>query len=256
MQPSINKIILFFVIFLCVAGFSVASFFLDKKPSTAEISKEKIEPIIREYLTQNPEVLIDSLQAYQVKQQQQQQQQAQAAVSDHKEALERDPATPVAGNVNGDVTMVEFFDYACGYCHRAFESVAKVMEEDKNLRVVLKELPILSEQSTYAAKVSLAVNIVAPDKYFAFHSALMQANIRDGESVIWKAVEDLGLNVDEVKAAMQQPEIAKSLEENRNLAEKLNIRGTPAFVIGGELVPGYVEMTALQEKIKAAREKK
>ncbi|MEI6730230.1 MAG: DsbA family protein, partial [Pseudomonadota bacterium] len=201
----------------------------------------------------NPELIMKSVQSFQMKKQAEAASQAAKNIVAMQGDLQNNPNSPVVGNPNGDVTVVEFFDYHCGYCKRLLPAVTQLLNEDKNLRFVFKELPILGEDSITATKVSLAVNLVDKSKYFAFHNAVMKMTGNfTMDSLIAKAKE---VGVDEValKAAINSPEVEKEISHNKELAASLNITGTPAMVIGNDLTPGAVPIDTIKAKIAAAR---
>ena len=159
----------------------------------------------------------------------------------------------VLGNPEGAVTMVEFFDYNCGYCKRALTDMTALLAANPDLRVVLKEFPILSEGSAEAARISVAVKDIAPDRYLDFHQALLSS---PGAADAAKALEvagDLGLDAEALKEAAAAESVEQNLQEVHELAGLLGISGTPSYVIGTELVPGAIGYDGLQSKVAAAR---
>lgn len=225
--------------------------------AAGEISPEQrqaIEAIIGEYITNNPDVVVNALQAYQVQMQREQQQQAEAALQEVEDELLYDPGTPVAGNPDGDVTIVEFFDYNCGYCKQVMPSIQTLLETDNDVRYVFKEFPILGPGSVMASRAALAVWNLEPEKYLPFHVALMTTRGAVGEQQILDIAERVGIAPATLQAEMQKPEIEEKLRENIELGQRINVRGTPAFVINGEIVPGAVSLDALKELVSAARE--
>jgi protein-disulfide isomerase len=216
--------------------------------------RQAIEAIIGEYIANNPDVVVNALQAYQVRMQREQQQQAEAALQEVEDELLYDPGTPVAGNPDGDVTIVEFFDYNCGYCKQVMPSIQTLLETDENLRYVFKEFPILGAGSVMASRAALAVWNLEPEKYLPFHVALMTARGSVGEQQILDIAERVGIAPATLQAEMQKPEIEEQLGANLALGQRINVRGTPAFIINGEIVPGAVSLDALKERISAARE--
>jgi protein-disulfide isomerase len=223
---------------------------------TAALSEEQTEAmkaLVKQYILDNPEVIIESMQNYQIRQHLAEQQAAAAAVIAHADEIKKDPSAPVAGNANGDVTVVEFFDYRCPYCKRVFPAVRDLLKSDGNIRYVFKELPILGPDSVTAAHAALAAWSLDPEKYLAFHSALMEARGPLGEEQVLAIAKTVGLDPGKLKKAMAKPEIQAAIERNLALAQKLNIQGTPAFVVGDTLVPGAVDADQLRELVAAAR---
>lgn len=211
---------------------------------------EEIETIVREYLMREPEVLYEALQELQRRQAEAVAERQRAAIAENHSELFENAATPVGGNPDGDVTLVEFFDYRCAYCRRVVSSMRALMEEDPELRVVFKELPVLGADSVRAAKAALASR--KQDKYLPFHFALMTSNDLSLEG-IRSTAEVVGLDPDQLEADMAAPEIIEQIERNYALAGQLGIEGTPAFVIGSELVPGAVDKVQLEQLIEAER---
>ncbi|MBN8994633.1 MAG: DsbA family protein [Rhizobiales bacterium] len=212
-----------------------------------------VEGVIKDYLMAHPEVIKDAMDELQRRQDAAEAAQQVSAISDNSSALFSSKRQVVLGNPKGDVTLVEFFDYNCGYCKRAHADLKELLANDKNLRVVLKEFPVLGDGSVEAANVAVAVNIVAPDKYWAFHDAMLtergQAN---GEKAIAVA-EEIGIDKAKLIAAMKSPEIKATIAESYDLANKLALTGTPSYVTPKEVVVGAVGYDALKEKIGVAR---
>lgn len=223
-------------------------------PLTAA-QQDAVRAIVRDYLMNNPEVLVDALQAYQARITEEAQKKQQAALAELRDEIERDPTSPVIGAADGDVTIVEFLDYRCTYCKKVFPAVRDLLKEDGRIRYVVKELPILSPESVVASKAALAVWRETPDKYMAFHAALMTARGSLSDTRILELAGEAGLDARAVAAAMKDPEITAILGRNHELAQALNIQGTPAFVVGGHLIPGAVGVDALRELVAATRKK-
>jgi len=202
-------------------------------------------------LITNPEVIEEAIRALQTKRETEEKNRAQAALSAQGDALRRHPMTPVSGNAKGDVTVVEFFDYQCGYCKRSLGSMVNLLSSDKNVRVVWKELPILGPASRFAARAAMASK--RQDKYFDFHVGVMSSQGRLSESKVMSIAADVGLNVDRLREDMKDPKIEAYLDETLQLANSLGIRGTPAFVIGDTLVPGAVDESRLKRLIAETR---
>jgi protein-disulfide isomerase len=216
----------------------------------AELPAAEIEKIVRDYLMREPEVIYEALQELQRRQAEQQAERQRLALLESRDELVADPATPVAGNPDGDVTLVEFFDYRCGYCRRVVSSVQALLDQDDGLRVVFKELPVLGEDSVRAARAALASQ--KQDAYMPFHFALMRADDLS-EQGIMKIADRLGMDTERLRADMAAPEVDQALEANYQLANLLGIEGTPAFVIGDELIPGAIDRTRMEALIRDAR---
>ncbi len=215
--------------------------------------RRDVETLIREYLLKNPEVILESVRAYQEKREVQAEQGARAALVANRGQLNDDAMAPQAGNPKGDVTIVEFFDYNCGYCKRMIPALQEILATDKQVRYVFKEYPILRPDSETAARAALAVWKLAPDKYLPFHVALMGGRGELSEERIFKAAEPLGIDRAKLKATMDDPAISEALRRNHQLGQILNINGTPAFIVGDQMQPGAVDVATLREMIAKAR---
>ena len=215
--------------------------------------KAAIEQVVHDYLIAHPEVLVEAMSVLRDRQQQAEAEDQKKGLKEHHAALYDDPATPVAGNPAGDVTVIEFFDYSCPYCKSVEEDIQKLLKADDKVRLVLKELPVLGANSVMAAKAALAAR--AQGKYLAFHNALMTTRGQFSEESVLRIARSVGLDAERLKADMAAPEIAVLLKTNHVLAEALAIRGTPAFVIQDQVFPGAVDFNALSQAVAAARKK-
>lgn len=225
----------------------------DKTPAMDPQQRGAIETVVREYLLANPEVIVDAIRLYREREQQAQADQAKMALSAHKNSLINDPDAPVAGNPKGDVTVVEFFDYHCGYCKRVFPVLRELLDSDKNLRWVFKEFPILGPESVTASRAALAAWKLDPAKYLDFHAALMATSGGLPEDRILKIAKTAGYDADKLKKEMASDSVTAEINRNHQIAETLGIRGTPAFIVGDELVPGAVDVDTLRQLIAKAR---
>ena len=215
----------------------------------------EIEAIIKEYLIKNPEVLQEALMELEKRQAVSEAQKHKAAVQDNAEALFKSKRHVVLGNPQGDVTMVEFFDYNCGYCKRALADMMELMKSDAKLRVVLKEFPVLGENSVEAARVSVAARMQDPTgkKFLDFHHKLLSNRGQIGRAQALAAAKDAGFDVARMERDMAGPEPKATIEESFKLADALGLGGTPSYVIGQDVVVGAVGAAALREKINTAR---
>ena len=216
----------------------------------ADLSVQQIEKIVREYLLREPEIIYQALEELQRRQAEAEAARQQAAIAENRSELLNDPASPVGGNPDGDVTLVEFFDYRCAYCRRVVSSMRALLDEDRDLRVVFKELPVLGPDSERAARAALASR--RQDGYVPFHFALMAAEDLSLQG-IRAAAEAVGLDPDRLEADMLAPEVNAAIQANYALANELGIEGTPAFVIGTQLIPGAVDKARLEQLIREAR---
>ena len=213
--------------------------------------KTAIEQIVKDYLMAHPEVLIESLNAYQKKQEAAEAEAQRQALVSRQDELFKNPASPVLGNPKGDVTLVEFFDYQCGYCKAVHADVRRLIDSDTKIRLVYKEFPILGPASITASRAALAAR--KQGKYDALHVALMENRGQLDDDKIFRIATSAGLDLDQLKKDMQAPEISEALQRNLRLASELNIRGTPAFVVGDQIVPGAVSLDKLKELIASGR---
>jgi protein-disulfide isomerase len=240
---------------LCLL-FAVAVFGAARPVAAADFTpdqKKQIEGIIGDYLKAHPDVLIDAMQAAEDKIKADAQDKAQKALSAHRQAVFDDPQSPIAGNPKGDVTLVEFFDYRCPYCKQVEPALEKMIGDDRQLRFVYKEFPVLGPDSEIAARVALAAR--KQGKYDAFHRAMMLTGGHIDEAVIYKIAASVGLDVDKLKQDAKSPEIDKVLKANLELGALLDLSGTPSFIVGDTIVPGAVSGDALKQLVAAARGK-
>jgi len=212
--------------------------------------RKVMEEMIRDYLLKNPEVIEEAIGVLRAKRQEEERKRAEAAIVRNGEVLRSHPLSPVSGNAEGDVTVVEFFDYRCGYCKRALPAMTALLEEDPNVRVVWKEFPILGPVSDFAARAAMAAD--RQGKYYRFHLALMQEpELTEGK--VLEIAGEVGIDTERLRRGMEDPTIRAYLDETRALAQEIGISGTPAFVIGGTLVPGVVDAARMKELVAAVR---
>lgn len=225
----------------------------DPAPTMTGPEKEAVESIVRDYIRAHPEIVIEAIEAWREQQRLAQEEKARQVIIAERERLFRRKNDPTAGNVSGDVTVVEFFDYNCSYCKRVLEPFLKTVEQDGKTRVVFKEFPILGPDSRFAAEAALAAR--NQGRYFEFHRTLMAVQARVSRRVVLTVAKSVGLDVDKLQQDMKSPEVQAAIAENLELADALGIRGTPAFVIGEKLVPGAVDAATLKSLIADARGK-
>ena len=210
-------------------------------------ARQSMEQVIEQYIRSHPEVIEQSLQALEAKREAEEKERQKAAVSKHQKELLNDPASPVSGNPSGDVTVVEFFDYRCGYCKKAAGAVTQLQKEDRRVRVIYKDFPILGEASELAAKAALASK--AQGKHQAFHEALLASKGDITKDSILSLAGEVGLDPKRLEQDMANPEWQTVIDRNRALAKSLGISGTPGFIVGTELVPGALDVNGLKELI-------
>jgi protein-disulfide isomerase len=210
-----------------------------------------VEKIIRDYLIQNPEIIVKALDAYTKKQEQAEIDATSRTLAERRAELRRDPGSPVGGDPGGDVVVIEFFDYRCGVCRRVHPIVAELMRTDKKIRRVYKEWPILGPESVFAARAALASR--RQGKYLAFHKALMDAKRTLTPAAIFKIAETVGIDSGRLEKDMEDPEITAILKRNYDLAEQLKLTGTPSFVIGDELLRGGRDLDGMRAIVDRQR---
>jgi protein-disulfide isomerase len=216
--------------------------------------RRSIEDIVREYILNNPEIISEAIGRLRERERVAREQSQRQALATSAARLYKNPLTPENGNPNGDVVVVEFFDYQCGYCKRVFPTFMKILESDRKLRVLWKELPILGPVSRYAARAAMAAD--KQGKYFEYHVALMELRGRLNEKRVLSTAQSIGIDMKRLARDMAAPEIEKYLDETQALATALGINGTPAFLFGDQLVPGAIDEARMRALIAAARKPK
>lgn len=204
-----------------------------------ETQQAAIEKIVEEYLLKNPQILIRMSEALDEQQSQERISRVQDAIAKHASQIYKETDGMVAGNPDGDVTVVEFSDYNCPYCKRAFTNLRKLIEKDKNVRVVMKEFPIFGERSEGAARVAIAA--AKQGKYFEMHAALLENRGQNNEQVALSLAEKLGLDIDKLREDAKSDEVTKIISDTRELGNNLGIQGTPFFLVGDKAIPGAPE---------------
>ncbi len=218
----------------------------------SDAEKTAIEDIIKTYITkEHPEILIEASQELQKRDDSTAKTKSAAAIKTNHDKIFSDAQTPVGGNPKGDITVVEFFDYQCVYCKMAEPDMEKILGEDKNIKFIYKDFPILGPVSTTAAKASLAS--ARQNNYIKFHDALMSKKDHLTEDMIYQVAKDSGLDVDKLKKDMADDAIVKQVEANMQLGRDIGVRGTPMFIVGEDAYPGALQYDQLKKAIEAAR---
>jgi protein-disulfide isomerase len=211
-----------------------------QKITVAEAGQRKeIEAIIKDYLINNPEILMEMQNALEAKMEKLQAERTAAVIKGNTAEIFRPAFSPVVGNVKGDVPIVEFFDYNCGYCKRALGDVAKLIDDEKQVRFILREFPILSKGSEEASRVGLAVKMQG--KYWEFYRAMLGSSGQANEASALRVAEQIGVDMAKLTKDMASPAIQKEINDTRALATKLGIQGTPHFMVGDRIIPGAPE---------------
>lgn len=226
---------------------------LDLQDMTAA-ERELFRKEVRDYLMAHPEVLIEAIQVLEDRQNSQRTVVERDAIAQHGEALFNDDHSFVGGNPEGDITLVEFLDYRCGFCRRAHPEVAELLARDGNIRWVVKEFPILGPESTLASRFAISVlQIAGPEPYAQVHDDLMTLRGPVTPEALRRIADQNRLDVERVMAGMDAPEVNAAIEANMALARNLGINGTPTFVLHDRFLRGYVPLDQLQDIISDAR---
>jgi protein-disulfide isomerase len=218
-----------------------------------EQQKKEMGEFIREYLIDNPEIMLEVQSALEAKQQAQRLEMAEQAVAANHDAIFASDADVVLGNPDGDVTVVEFFDYNCGYCKNALNDMESILQADPNVRFVLKEFPILGPDSLAAHRVANAVRLLAPEKYEEFHRTLLSATGLATEASAMDVATSLGLKEAAVRKSMDENPNDSIVREAYRLATSLGVTGTPTYIVGDEALFGAVGKDAIEEKVANVR---
>ena len=241
------------------AAACAAVLFAAPQPARAQdftpAQRSAIENIVRQYLIAHPEVLQEAMTELEKRSAAAEVEKHKAAVKEHAANLFSSPRQVTLGNPNGNVTFVEFFDYNCGYCKRAMDDMLTLMKQDSNLKVVLKEFPVLGPGSVEAAQVAVAVRMQdkSGKKYLEFHTKLLGGRGQADKARALAVAKDIGLDMGRLEKDLASPEIRATLQEDFKLAEALGLNGTPSYVIGSDVVIGAVGLDQLQGKINSAR---
>jgi protein-disulfide isomerase len=214
--------------------------------------RAELGEIIREYLLKNPEVLLEVSRELEKRQQLAEEQQREQTMNLRAAEIFRSEADLVAGNPEGSVTMVEFFDYNCPWCKKSMPEVLALIEADDDVRFVMKEFPIFGEDSEYAARAALASR--AQGKYWQFHQALLSHEGKLDKAGVDAIAVEQGLDLTKLKADMESPEIYAIVTRNQDLARDLGITGTPAFIVDKKVIPGYVQLNRLLAAVQEVRD--
>jgi protein-disulfide isomerase len=215
--------------------------------------RKELETIIKEILIGNPELLMEAQAALEAKMEKLQNERMAVAIKDNSAEIFRPTTSPVVGNSNGDVTVIEFFDYNCGYCKKALPDVAQLLDKDKKVKLIPKEFPILSKGSEEAARVALAAKMQG--KYWEVHRGILESPGQANEAAALRIAEKLGLDMARLKRDIASAEVKKEIEDTRKLAAKLGIQGTPHFLVGDRIIPGAPENLGelLAQNVKEVR---
>ena len=212
-----------------------------------EVSDARVKELALEAILENPQIIMQAVAILEKREKDR----AASGAQNVRLRLEQDVNSPNLGNQNGDVTVIEFFDYNCSYCRKAGQTVQALLASDANVRIIYREWPILGEASIFAASAALASR--EQGKYNEFHWALMNSEGRASEAFILKIARDLGLDVEKLKVDMNDPAVEKHIAESSVLARSLGFTGTPAFIVGDVIAPGMISGQEMKALIAAAR---
>jgi len=226
-----------------------------KAQSFSAPQRGEIEKIIKEYLVSHPEVLQEAMTELEKRQAAAEAEKSKVTIKSNEQAIFSSPRQVTIGNLQGDVTLVEFFDYNCGYCKRALTDLMELMKDDSKLRVVLKEFPVLGPGSIEAAQVAVAVRMQdkTGKKYLEFHQKLLGGRGQADKARALAVAKEIGLDIPRLEKDMVSDEAKATFDENIKLAEALGMNGTPSYVVGSEVVVGAVGVEGLKQKVNTAR---
>src|SRR4051812_48618972 len=226
-----------------------------QSPAFSDQQKQAIGQIVKEYLLQNPEVLTEAMAELEKRQSQAQKVAQTGALKEARQTLLHAPHSFVAGNPTGDVTLVEFFDYNCGFCKRALSDVRTMIKADPKLRVVLKDFPVLGPDSVEASRVALAVkNQLQGEKLFDYHVKLMETRGRVNGERAMTVAKEMGVDIGRLQKDMDGPEVKATIQDNVMLGDRLGLTGTPAFVVGDEVISGAVGLEPMRKTVAGVRQ--
>ena len=213
----------------------------------------EIEKIVRDYILKNPGIIVEAIEILRAQQKETAADRTRQMIVRYKDDIFKDRTAPIAGNADGDVIVVEYFDYQCPYCKRVAPIIRKLLKEDRNIKYVFKEFPILGPVSKFAARAALAAWKQNRETYVPFHDALMDVKGKLTEKRVMRLADKVGLDVKRLKIDMEADEIGATIERNIQVARKLNINATPTFIIGDTVVPGAADERTLKTLIERAR---
>ena len=228
-----------------------------KTDPKAPVTREEFAEMLKETLEQKPELIIEAVKNYQNKQKAESSKEIEKAIEKFNGEIFGDSNYPSIGDAkNADVTIVEFFDYHCGYCKRMLPTMTELSKNDPKVRIIFRDFPILADDSGNAARASIAVGHLYPEKYFAFHTALMAAKGEFDDNALSTIAKKQGLDWAKIKKDMDSDATKEAIEKTRTLAEMLGVRGTPAMVIGKQLLPGalpYEDLKKVVDDVRAGK---
>ena len=221
--------------------------------SLSDADQKKIEGVVRDYILANPEIIEEALIILEAKRKAEEARKRKQLLSEKSDTLLNSTRQVVLGNPKGDVTVVEFFDYNCGVCRRAYTDMMKILKEDDNVRFVLKEFPILGRGSQEAAQVAIALNLTDPSKYMDFHKKMFEMRGSANSARALAVAEETGVDMGALRENMKNVEIRTTVEEVYSLANGLGLSGTPSYIIGDEVYGGLIGYDRMKKAIASVR---
>jgi protein-disulfide isomerase len=222
--------------------------------ASAPVTRGEIPQLVKDAILADPEVIMQAVRKLRDRQEEEGKKASAEAFEKNKAVLLNDTVSPSIGDPKTtDVTVILFFDYHCGYCKQLLPTVQQLVNEDKKVRIIFREYPILSEDSVTASRAALAVHRMAPGKYWDFHAALMKSQGKYDEASLSAIATQLGIDANQMKNEMAKPEITEYLDNNRKVGEDLGVRGTPAMFIGNKMLPGAVPYATLKRLVEEVR---
>jgi protein-disulfide isomerase len=240
-----------FTLAICLLGTTAMAGGLGEM-SEAERAAFRAE--VKAYLLDNPDVLVEAMEVLEKRQNEAAVARDVQLLTDNKAALFNDPASYVGGNPEGDITVVEFLDYRCGYCRKAHEEVAELVKSDGNIRFVVKEFPILGDESTVSSQFAIAtLQLHGPEVYIKMHDALITLRGSPDEATLTRLATEMGLDAAALFDRMKSTEVAQVIDANHALGNTMEISGTPTFVVDGTMVRGYVPLDGMRQIVAGQR---
>ncbi len=231
------------------AGFVITGINAGNAAEDKPLTRDDVRQIVKDYILDNPDVIEESFRRKQRKDMEDRMSKAKENIVKRKDEIYKNPMAPVVGS--GTKEVVYFFDYNCGYCKRAFGVIKEALASNKDLKVIFRELPVLGPSSELAARYALAVNKVNKDKYFEYHTQLIEMPGEKTDEALTDLAKKVGIDEKKLKEALADKQITEYLQKERELAADLGIQGTPGFIFGSELIPGFIDKAAFDEKVKA-----
>lgn len=241
---------------LAIALFVLSPAVVAAQDAVTPQNKAAIEKVVRDYILNNPEIVVEAIEALRERRRLAEANADQEFLRANAEQIYNDTASATDGNLKGDVTIVEFFDYRCGVCKRVHPIVKELMKGDPNIRRVMKEWPILGPNSVVASRAAIASRKQGDKLYFAFHNAMMEAKANLEMGTVMRIAKSVGLDTDQLSTDMKDPAINGIIQRNYALAENLKLNGTPSFLIGDRIIRGGQDLESMRQLVAIARQKK